>query len=441
VQSFEELINRLQAHQRNSNGRKWIIGNGWDQNLWKDKTIPHKDSLDKYFPNTPVFLTRVDYHSAIVNSEALRIAKIDSAMEIEGGLIATDENGQPNGLLVDNAMPLVSKYIPTSEDHNLLAELKQAQDSLFKVGLTSIVDAGLTEDQLESLKKFYQEDSLKIRNYAMIFAEPNAIDKYLREDKFESERLTIKGIKMMADGALGSRGAMLLAPYSDSPSQGFLLHSPANFEAAISKIAKSDFQLSIHAIGDSANRLILDLYGKYLSNNKARRWRLEHAQIVHPNDFAKFEQYQIIPSIQPTHATSDMGWLEERIGKERMKGAYAYKTLLKRYGKVAIGTDFPIEHINPLYSFHAAVTRTNAEQLPAGGFQIDEAITRQDALKGMTIWAAFACFQEKKRGSIEKGKDADFVILDDDIMVADNKLLREIKTIRTVIAGETVYKQ
>ncbi len=439
--SFSELIHRLQNHQRKTNGKKWIIGSGWDENLWDDKTIPLRDSLDKYFPNTPIFLTRVDYHAAIVNSEALKISLIDSAIHIEGGLIATDSTGKPNGLLIDNAMELVRKHIPAPQENDLLAELRQAQDSLFKVGLTSIVDAGLTEDQLESLKKFYQEDSLKIRNYAMIFADPSNIQKYLKYGKFESERFSIKGIKMMADGALGSRGAMLLNPYEDSPSQGFLLHDKESFDNAIAQVANSDYQLSIHAIGDSANRLVLDLYGKHLKNNKSRRWRLEHAQILHPMDFAKIEQYQIIPSIQPTHATSDMNWLETRIGTERMKDAYAYKKLLNRYGKVAIGTDFPIESINPLYSFHAAVARVDKNGYPKGGFQMDNALTRQEALRGMTIWAAYSCFQEKKRGSIEKGKDADFIILDQDLMIVPDDQIRQIKNLRTVIAGETVYKQ
>lgn len=438
--SMDEIVQKLQKYKSKNPTKKWIIGRGWDQNLFDEKVYPNRDSLDKYFPNTPIFLSRVDYHAALVNGKALEIAYIDSAQVIEGGLLLTDSLGIPNGILIDKAMELVQKHIPSSPEDQALKHLIQAQDSLFSVGLTSIVDAGLSNEELELLKQFYLYDSLKIRDYAMIFAEPHNIDSYLREGVYETERFTIKSIKMMADGALGSRGASLLTDYSDSPSKGFLLHSPEEFDGAIRRIAQSPYQLSIHAIGDSANRLILDLYGKHLTENKKRRWRIEHAQVVAPEDFAKFRKYQIIPSIQPTHATSDMYWVEERLGPERAKGAYAFKDLLKMYGKVALGSDFPVEHFNPLYGFHAAIARVDKNNLPEGGFQLQNALTREEALRGMTIWAAYACFQEKKRGSIEKGKDADFVILADDIMTADVDKLRNIKTLRTVIAGETVYK-
>lgn len=244
----------------------------------------------------------------------------------------------------------------------------------------------------------------------------------------------------MGDGALGSRGACLLEHYHDAPStRGFLLHSPEELNTLIEKISNSPFQANAHAIGDSANRILLDLYGKHLTNNANRRWRIEHAQIVSPADFPKFGQFSIIPSIQPTHATSDMYWAKDRIGAERMKGAYAYKHLLKEYGKVAIGSDFPVEHFNPMYGFHAAVARVDAKGFPAGGFQMQDVLTREETLRGMTIWAAYSCFQEYKRGSIEKGKDADFIILEDDIMTAPAEKLRSVKTLRTVVGGETVF--
>ncbi|MGN0004047.1 MAG: amidohydrolase [Sphingobacterium composti] len=437
TKSIQELVQRIQNYRKKHPESKWILGGGWDQSIWPDKTYPHRDTLDKYFPDIPVFLHRIDYHAAIVNSEALRLAQIDSAIYVEGGKIDIDSTQRITGILIDNAMALVSKYIPTGNEINILQKLRQAQDSLLSVGLTSIVDAGLDTEQLELLKKFYEQDSLKIRNYAMLFAEPHNISKYINEGIYESDRLTIKSIKLMADGALGSRGACLLENYSDDSTKGFLLHSRTEFEESLAQLADSPFQVAIHAIGDSTNRLLLDLYGAL--NVKSKRWRIEHAQVVHESDFIKFKTFNIIPSIQPTHATSDMGWINDRLGAERAQGTYAYKKLLDAYGKVVIGTDFPIEHFNPLYSFHAAVTRQNANGLPKEGFQMENALTREEALRGMTIWAAFGSFQEKKRGSIEKGKDADFVILEDDIMIAANDKLRNIKTLRTVIAGESVY--
>ena len=437
--SPKEMMERVLAYRKKNPDQKWIVGAGWDQSLWEDKNFPTRDSLDKYFPNTPVFLNRIDFHAALVNEEALRISQIDTAKYVEGGKILTDSLGKTTGVLIDNAMALVSKYIPEGNEKNILQKLRRAQDSLLSVGITSVVDAGLSEEELELLKKFYQADSLKIRNYAMLYAEPHNIDKYLKDGIYESDRLNIKAIKLMADGALGSRGACMLSKYSDDSTKGFLLHAVSEFEESLSKLKNSPFQVAIHAIGDSANRVILDLYGKYQGGDK--RWRIEHCQVVNEADFQKFRNYKVLPSIQPTHATSDMNWLIQRIGEERAKGAYAYKELLNWYGKVAIGTDFPIEHFNPLYSFHAAVARQDNRNLPTGGFQMENALSRIDALRGMTIWAAYSCFQEKKRGSIEKGKDADFIILDQDIMLAKNESLRDIKVLRTVIGGETVYKK
>lgn len=437
--SIAEVVERLQAYQVLHPDKKWLIGSGWDQNLWEDHAFPTKDSLDKYFPDIPVYLSRVDYHTAVVNSKALNIAQLDSAYQVEGGLIATDSLGVPNGLLIDNATSLVSRFIPEAIGSELLHYLRQTQDSLFSVGLTSIVDAGLDRNQLDMLQKFYAVDSLKIRNYAMIIAEPHNIDRYLRDGVFQSDRLTIRSIKFLADGALGSRGACLLDAYSDTSMTGFLLHSQEEFDRSLRRLASTDFQVSIHAIGDSANRVVLDLYGKYLGENNNKRWRIEHAQVVDSADFEKFKKYNVIPSIQPTHATSDMYWASDRLGPERIKNAYAYKRLLDQYGKVAIGSDFPVEHFNPLYGFHAAVARVDTTGFPAGGFQIEDALTREEALRGMTIWAAYACFQEKSRGSIAKGKDADFVILDKDIMTIPLEEIRDTKTLRTVIAGESVF--
>lgn len=435
--SFEEVVERLKKWELQNPGKTWVIGGGWDQNLWPGKQFPTKELLDKAFPDKAVFLSRVDYHAAVVNSKALEINNITAIKEVPGGLIG-GKNNLPDGLLVDNAMDLIR--IPPPSEAEYLKLLQTAQDSLFSVGLTSIIDAGLSVNALDLLKKFYKDGQLKIRDYAMVAASEESVDNYIGKGFYESDRLEIKSFKIMGDGALGSRGACLLEHYHDVPStRGFLLHSPEELNKLIEKISNSPFQANAHAIGDSANRILLDLYGKHLTNNANRRWRIEHAQIVSPEDFSKFRQFSIIPSIQPTHATSDMYWAKDRLGEERMKGAYAYKHLLKEYGKVAIGSDFPVEHFNPMYGFHAAVARVDAKGFPAGGFQIQDVLTREETLRGMTIWAAYSCFQEYKRGSIEKGKDADFVILEDDIMTLPAEKLRSVKTLRTVVNGETVF--
>lgn len=437
--SLSEVIDRVKLFRQQSPDKKWIVGAGWDQNMWEEKTFPTKDSLDKYFPDIPVYLSRIDYHTAVVNSKALEIAQIDSAYHVEGGLIMTDSLGSPNGILVDNAKEIVSRFIPEALGNDLIHSLQQVQDSLFSVGLTSIVDAGLDRNQLDILQKYYAADSLKIRNYAMIMAEPHNIDRYIRDGVFKSDRLTIAAVKLMADGALGSRGACLLQPYSDTTMRGFLLHPVDEFDQSLRRLANSPFQVAIHAIGDSANRVILDLYGKHLGENNDKRWRIEHAQIVDSADFEKFARYRVLPSIQPTHATSDMYWAETRLGPERVKNAYAYRRLLDQYGKVALGSDFPVEHFNPIYGFHAAIARVDKNGFPEGGFQPNDALTREEALRGMTIWAAYACFQDKSRGSIQKGKDADFVLLDRDIMTVPLEEIRATQVLRTVVGGETVF--
>lgn len=438
--SFEDVVDRVKRYRQQNPHKTWLVGGGWDQNRWKEKTFPTKELLDKAFPDIPVYLIRVDYHAAVANSKALEWAKLTHIPIVRGGIVG-GSNNIPNGLLIDNAMDLVNKSIPVPDEKEYLRMLTRTQDSLFSVGLISIVDAGLPKENLDLLKKFYQKNQLKIRDYAMILGTPDNIKAYIDEGFYETDRFEIKAFKLLADGALGSRGACLLAHYHDAPTHGFLLHSPQEYEEMVRQIAASRFQANTHAIGDSANRIILDIYGKYLQNHPDRRWRIEHAQIIAPTDFDKFRTYQIIPSVQPTHATSDMYWAKERLGQQRMKGAYAYKHLLKAYGKLALGSDFPVEHFNPLYGFHAAVARVDKKGYPNHGFQMQDAISREDALRGMTIWAAYSCFQEKKRGSIEIGKDADFVILEKDILNISNNQLRDVKTLRTVIAGETVFQK
>ena len=440
TESFTEIIERLKKFRKEHPDKPWLIGRGWDQNDWKDKAFPSKELLDKDFPDVPVFLSRIDGHAAITNSKALKLASVTKGSKVEGGLVEL-KGDQPTGILVDNAMRLVGRVIPRDTDEEKQQMLKNAEKACFAVGLTSVSDAGLDRPDIELIDKMHKDGSLKIRDYAMISVSPTNLDYYIVKGPYQSDRLTVHSFKIYADGALGSRGACLLKPYSDSPTSGFLLTSPKELEAFISQIAESKFQANTHCIGDSANRLVLNLYGKYLKNKNDRRWRIEHAQVVSKEDVPKFGKFSIIPSVQPTHATSDMYWAEARLGKERVKTAYAFKDLMKQNGKIAFGSDFPVEYINPLFGFNSAVARKDAKGFPPGGYQMENAVTREEALKGMTIWAAYANFEDKNRGSIEKGKWADFVILEKDIMKVGESELRDTKVLRTVVGGETVFRK
>jgi predicted amidohydrolase YtcJ len=438
--SFDEIIDRLKKFRGEHPNKTWLIGRGWDQNDWDNKIFPSRELLDKEFPDIPVFLARIDGHAAVANSKALSLAGVQRTSTVEGGWVEL-KNGQPTGILIDNAQSLVRKIIPENSTSEIQHLLQEAEKMCFSVGLTSVSDAGLNRLDIELLEKMYQNGSLKIRDYAMIAASQANLDYYLPKGPSMTDRLTVSSFKIVADGALGSRGACLLQPYSDAATSGFLLSNPKQLEDNISRIARSDFQANTHCIGDSANRLILDLYVKYLKGKNDRRWRIEHAQVVTFGDVPKFGAFSIIPSVQPTHATSDMYWAEARLGKDRVKTAYAFKDLLRQNGKIAFGSDFPVEHFNPIYGFHAAVSRKDAKGYPQTGYQIENAVSREQALKGMTIWAAHANFEDTNRGSIEPGKWADFVILEKDIMKAPENELRDIKTLRTVLGGTTVFKR
>lgn len=442
ARSVNEVISRLKAYQQEHPFKDWIIGSGWDQNLWANKNFPTKDMLDEHFPDIPVYLSRTDYHAAWVNSAALEIAGITEPEAIDGGEILSKPDGSASGILVDNAMNIFQKVLPQTDAQEHYRQLLNAQDSLLAQGLTSIVDAGLNDEQITLLKQFYAQDDLKIRTYGMIAVNKDNLHEVVKRKPFNNGRFSLRAVKILADGALGSRGACLMEPYSDKPdTKGFLLESPETLEEIIKAVSATPFQINAHAIGDSTNRLLLQLYGKYAEGKKDARWRIEHAQILKEEDFKYFKEHRIIPSIQPIHAISDMGWAEDRIGPERISNAYAYKKLLDNSGLVAIGTDFPVEHFNPFHNFHAAVARKDEHGNPNGGFQIENALSRKEVLKGMTIWAAYSCFQEKKRGSIEKGKDADLIILNKDPMTVDLEEIRDIKVLRTIIGGEILFKK
>ncbi|WP_134091825.1 amidohydrolase [Olivibacter sp. XZL3] len=437
--SMKEVIQRIQAFRAKFPNDAWIIGRGWDQNLWADKSFPNNDELNAAFPDVPVYLSRIDGHAALVNQTAFDLAHIDMGKQPEGGLIVHKGN-RPTGVLVDNAMDLVQQEIPAPSDSQLTNLLQEAEKACFSVGLTSLADAGLSRKRIDLLKELYKEKKLRIGEYAMAMLDTADFEQILKEGIFEQGQLTMRSFKIIADGALGSRGACLLHPYEDAPTQGFLLQKPAVLDAVIGRIAKSDFQVNVHAIGDSTNRFILHVFNKHLGNNSSKRWRVEHAQIVQPEDYSLFTSANIIPSVQPSHATSDMNWAKDRLGRERLPYAYAYKRLLQAAGMVALGSDFPVEDINPLYQFHAAVARTDKGGQPTGGFQVENALTREEALQGLTNWAAYACFQEETKGSITKGKQADFVRLEKDIMQIPLHEIRSTKVKQTWVAGEKVYQ-
>lgn len=441
TQSAEEVVERLKKYQAAHPDRVWIIGRGWDQNDWAVKKFPTKEILDKAFPNNPVYLTRIDGHAAWVNSKALQLGKITAATKVEGGAIPL-QNGQPTGILVDNAMRLARTANPQPTPEEIKNILLKAQEVCFSYGLTNVGDAGLSPELIDIIDDLQKKGQLKIRLYPMVSISQENVDKMLKKGVYVTDRLNVRSFKIYADGALGSRGACLLQPYADAPeTTGFLLMSPSELENYIKQIANSDFQANTHCIGDSANRLMLNLYAKYLKGKNDRRWRIEHAQIVDAADVSTFGNFNILPSVQPTHATSDMYWAGERLGKAREKNGYAFRALFQQNGKITFGTDFPVEAVSPFYTFHSAVYRQDAKGFPSDGYQMEGALSREQTLRGMTIWAAYGNFEENKLGSIEVGKAADFIILEKDLMTAPAAQLRDIKVWKTFVAGEKVFEQ
>lgn len=444
AKSYGEVISRLKEYAQKHPDALWITGRGWDQNDWPkaDSPVsgfPTKAKLDAAFPNIPVALTRIDGHALLVNSKALQIAKVTAGSKLDGGEVVL-QGREPTGVLVDNAMNLIKRVIPKPDDAAKERMLLAAQKVCFSLGLTSVSDAGLNREDIDLVEKLQKENKLKIRDYVMISMGLPNIEYYLKRGPFQTDRLTVRAFKLYADGALGSRGACLRRPYSDRPETGgFLLLSPTELERILTQLVDSKFQANTHCIGDSANHLILDLYGKLLKTKNDRRWRVEHAQVVSPEDFQKFNLYSVIPSVQPTHATSDMYWATDRLGPVRVKGAYAFKDLMRQNGLIAFGSDFPVEAVNPLFGFHSAVARQDDKNFPAGGYQMENAVDRQSALLAMTRWAAYANFEDHLRGSIAPGKQADFVLLEQDILKVAKEQLRQVKVKQTWVGGERVY--
>ncbi|MEX6688563.1 amidohydrolase [Danxiaibacter flavus] len=435
--SFEEVVSRVQKFASEHPDEAWIIGRGWDQNKFPGKAYPTNDTLNKLFPNRPVMLERVDGHAAIANQKALALAGVVAGQKLTGGEIET-KNNTLTGVLIDNAVDLVGAKIPSPSKADYTKWLLAAQKNCFAQGLTTITDCGLNYTDVDVIDTLQKEHKLLMRMYIMLSDNQDNLQRYIKRGPYKTERMYVRGFKVYADGALGSRGACLLHPYNDKPGwSGFLLSSKSHYDSLAAVLSQTDFQMCTHAIGDSANREILNIYNKYLKGENDKRWRIEHAQLVNPLDINLFGAATIIPSVQPTHATSDMYWAADRLGTERLKQeGYVYKQLLKQNGWIPLGTDFPVEDISPFKTFLAAVFRKDAKGYPSGGFQMENALTREQTIRGMTIWAAKAGFLEKESGSIEKGKNADFIILSQDLMKVTEKNVLDTKVTATYVGGK-----
>lgn len=441
--SWKDCIARVKAFA-DRNGvpaGEWVLGRGWDQNDWTDRAFPDRSQLDSLFPDHPILLSRVDGHAAIANRRALDLAGLQPGLRLTGGA-AEERNGELTGLLIDNAVDLVAGKVPPLTEASMKKALLAAERNCFAAGLTSVSDCGLSIGDAELIRTMQAEGALKMRLYVMLSDHPSSFAWAEKNGIIRTNRLHIRSIKMYGDGALGSRGACLLRPYSDqSGHHGFLLSTPEHFDSVAAWSVRNDYQLCTHAIGDSGNRTILRIYERHLQPGNQRRWRIEHAQVVAPEDFNRFGRYSIIPSVQPTHATSDMYWAGDRLGAAREKGAYAYRQLLEENGWIPLGTDFPVEDIVPLKTFYAAVVRQDASGYPNGGYQPENALTREQALRGMTCWAARAQFEEADKGSLEQGKWADFVVLDRDLMKEPAAGILQTNVLMTFQNGVAVFKK
>lgn len=443
--SWEDAVTKTQAHQR-QRPFEWVLGRGWDQNDWPIPEFPHRRELDEAFPDIPVALERIDGHALILNKKALEICGIWEAFEnrsgikVEGGEIILGEDGLPTGLLVDQACELIGPFRPMRKSEDRNQALLEAQDSLLHHGITGITDAGLHPEEILRIEALQASGELKLRVNAMVSASDEHIDWLIERGGIQNERLTVGSVKFYMDGALGSRGALLLQPYSDRMNwSGLITQDLIQFKQQLEKLHEHNFQAATHCIGDSAVRQVLRLYGELLGGVTDRRWRIEHAQVVHGDDLNLFGAFAVIPSVQPTHATSDMYWAGERLGRNRIRRAYAYQDLWKQLQFLTLGTDFPVEDIDPRKTFLASVGRVDANGFPEGGFQKDNALSAEQTLRGMTQGVAIAQFQEQELGTIETGKWADFTWMDRNWLEVESTRILDTRMMGTCIAGEWVY--
>lgn len=439
--SAAEAVRRTANAARDRPPGEWILGRGWDQTRWPGAEFPAAAELSAAVPVHPVYLTRVDGHAAWVNQFALDAADINAATaDPPGGRIHRDSAGRPAGILIDRAMGLVSRRIPAPSHAQLKERLARAAVECARLGLTTVHDAGVSAAEIAAYRELIAEDRLPVRIYAMIRGEGELWRQYLDRGPEIGPFLTVRSIKLVADGALGSRGAALKEPYSDEPSNSGLLILPREDIERVARAAVSrGFQVNTHAIGDLANRAVLDAYAAALGGPNDLRFRVEHAQIVSPADMTMFAKYGLVASMQATHATSDMRWAEQRVGPDRIAGAYAWKSFLKLGVPVANGSDFPVEEADPLPGFYATVTRQDAAGHPPGGWLPAERLSRAEALESWTLAGAFAAFEEKEKGSLTPGKLADFVLLSHDILRAPPKQILAARVLLTVVNGRIVH--
>ena len=434
TKSFNEIIEKI-----SENDKKPIIrGRGWDQNDWELKKFPNKSKLDLLYPETPVILERIDGHAYLVNQKALDVAGIDVNTISNNGTVVI-EKGELTGILIDGPMSFIDKAFGEISNQEKIDALLSAQEICFKNGLTTVDDAGLSKEIILLIDSLQKNDKLKMRIYAMISNTKNDVNYFIEKGPIKTELLNVRSVKVYGDGALGSRGATLKKPYTDDlHNHGKLVTEIQRIKELAKKLSDANFQMNTHAIGDSTVNILLKAYSKVLENKKDPRWRIEHSQIVDLKDINGYNE-KILPSVQPTHATSDMYWAEDRVGPKRIKGAYANKELLKRSKVIGLGTDFPVEKVNPFHTFYAATARKDLDNYPEGGFEFSNALSREETIKGMTIWAAYLNFEENEKGSIEKNKFADFIIIDRDIMKVDIDLTPNTKVLKTYLSGELVY--
>lgn len=446
--SYDEVIARVVERAKATPPGQWILGRAWDQNDWADTRFPTHERLSAAVPNHPVFLTRVDGHAALANAAAMKAAGLTAASKDPfGGQILRDARNAPTGVLIDRAMGLVAGAIPPMSAGELRDAVVAATREMNRWGLTSVHDAGVGRNAIDAYEEVARAGDFSVRNYVMVANDDSTIAHYLRRGPqrgLYDGRLWIQAIKISADGALGSRGAALLEPYSDDPkTTGLALVPPGRVRQVSLQALEKGFQVNVHAIGDRANRTVLDEFEQALRERPVadHRFRVEHAQILHPDDIPRFAQLGVIPSMQASHQTSDMYWAGNRLGQQRLLGAYAWRSLLNSGVIIPNGSDLPVEKTNPLISFHAAIARQDENNWPAGGWFPEQRMTREEALKSMTIWAAWSAFMEKEVGSLEPGKYADFVVLDQDIMQVPAELVLRTHVLSTWLGGKAVYRR
>jgi predicted amidohydrolase YtcJ len=446
-QSALDAAKMVQSYAKSQQALPWIIGRGWNQVLWPGKAFPTASLLDEYVKNKPVMLSRVDGHASWVNSKALEIAGITKdTLDPPGGKIERNKLGIPTGILIDNAIDLLYKHLPKTSEVTLTAQLDAAGEQLLSEGITSVHDAGIGKAEYDYFIKRVAENSLPVRIYPMIAATSPVLRQLLKAGHVQDQYdwLSIRSVKLYGDGALGSRGAALLKPYSDAPSNsGLLVTREKDLKPLFDLVLGQGFQLNFHAIGDRANRSALDQFADsfHRVGGKSLRNRVEHAQVIDVNDIPRFKTLNIIPAMQPTHATSDMNMAKDRVGADRLKGAYAWQTFLKQGSPVAFGSDFPVELSNPFFGLHAAVTRQDRNNSPDSGWIPSEAVTVKQAFRGFTLDAAYAAHQEKTLGGLTQGKWADFILIDQNIFTISPQNIWKTQVLETWIAGERRFKK